>query len=309
MVGQKDIGIIACLANNIKLLGILMKRICIVLSVLLFALPIAAITDKILIITHAFNRPDFIEYQAKTFKKFLQDRYEFVVFNDANDPIMSEQIQNTCQQLKILCFNVPQFIQKDIEWASKRTANAIQYSLLALGFDYEGIVFIIDSDMFLIKPLSIQNFLGDYELYGARQSNGEIVYLWNGLVIMDMATLPNKETISFNCTPIRGKAVDTGGHLHYYLTNNPDIKLKTYGDIQINQLPRDSDHLKALGFDYTTCDFILNHDSSDTHGMQFHADNNFLHYRAGGNWMHKDTDYHTIKSAYLFKYLNTILQQ
>ena len=38
--------------------------------------------QKILIITHNYNRPDFIEIQSATFKKFLQDDYEYVVFND-----------------------------------------------------------------------------------------------------------------------------------------------------------------------------------------------------------------------------------
>jgi len=41
--------------------------------------------DKVLVLTCAFNRPDFIELQYKTFKAFLNDDYEFVVFNDANN--------------------------------------------------------------------------------------------------------------------------------------------------------------------------------------------------------------------------------
>lgn len=289
--------------------GVPMKRIHIILCTLSFiSLTIAAITDKILIITHAFNRPDFIEYQAKTFKKFLKDEYEFVVFNDAKDPAISEQIQDTCKRLKIPCINIPQSIQKNVEWASIRTANSIEYSLKKAGFDHDGIIFIIDSDMFLIKPLNIKNFLGDYELYGNRQCNGDIVYLWNGLLLMNMATLPNTRTMSFSPLPIKGKSLDTGGHLYYYLTNNPSIKLKTYGDIHINQLPKNYAELKALGFDDITCGFIINSDSNDTHCMQFHADNNFLHYRAGGNWMHKDSDYHATKSAYLFNYLDAIIQ-
>lgn len=283
-----------------------MKKILITLYVLSFGLNITAITDKILIITHAFNRPDFIKYQAKTFKAFLQDRYQFVVFNDAQDPAMSLQIQETCKKLKILCVDIPQQIHHNVNMYSKRVSNAIEYSLKKAGFDHDGIVFIIDSDMFLIKTLNIKNFLGDYEIYGNHQCRENIVYPWNGLLFMNMATLPNKRTMSFCCSPINGISLDTGGHLYYYLTNNPSIRVKFYGDTQINQMPKNYTELQQLGFDDITCNFIINSDPNDTHCMQFHADDHFLHYRAGGNWMHKDPDYHAKKSAYLFKYLDLI---
>lgn len=276
---------------------------------LILAIPMHCRSNKVLIITHSFNRPDFIEYQAKTFKAFLHDKYEFVVFNDAKDKEISNQIKKICMRFGLECIDIPQGIHGDSTWASIRTSNVIEYSLLRKGFDHHGIVFIIDSDMFLIKPLSIKQFLGDYQLYGEEQRNGEINYLWNGLLFMDMATLPNKTTMSFSPAPIKGKSLDTGGHLYYYLARNPEIRLKTYGDIHIDQLPKEYRALKSLGFDDITCGFIINSDPLDTHCMQFHADNHFLHYRAGGNWMHKDHDYHTRKSAYLFSYLDEILKQ
>lgn len=279
-----------------------------ILCLLLFGFNLTAFTDKILIITHAFNRPDFIEYQAKTFKKFLRDEYEFMVFNDAKDDAISYEIKKICDQLNIVCIDIPQSIQKNVQWASKRTSNSIEYSLHHTGFNHDGIVLIIDSDMFLIKPLNIKEFLEDHDLYGNRQCNGEIFYLWNGLLVMNMATLPNKRTMSFCPRPIQGKSLDTGGHLYYYLTKNPSIRLKIYGDTHINALPKDYAALKDLGFDDLTSNFIINSDHDDTHCMQFHADNHFLHYRAGGNWMHKDNEYHAKKSAYLFAYLDAIVQ-
>lgn len=52
---------------------------------LVFLLQAAISAEKVLIITTVYNRPDFIELQAKTFEKFLKDDYRFVVFNDARD--------------------------------------------------------------------------------------------------------------------------------------------------------------------------------------------------------------------------------
>ena len=38
---------------------------------------------KVLIFTYSYNKPEFIELQYKTFKKFLLDDHELIVFNDA----------------------------------------------------------------------------------------------------------------------------------------------------------------------------------------------------------------------------------
>lgn len=305
-----SIGLIFLIINHQLLLGkIVMKQLCIIFSLLFSTCFFTAHAEKILIITHAFNRPDFIAYQAKLFKKFLRDQYRFIVFNDAKDETLAQAIRNCCQANRIPCIGVPQEIQKNIEWASKRTANAIEYSLLTWGFSHNGIVFIIDSDMFLIKPVSLTQLLGDHDLYGEPQSNGEIRYLWNGLLLMNMPMLPNKDTISFCPRPINGTPLDTGGQLHHYLKDNPSIRLKTYGDVHIQTMPRDTCSLKTMGFDELTCSFISNYDPEDTHGMQFHAEYHFLHYRGGGNWMHKVQEYHKKKTAYLFDYLDALLAQ
>ena len=54
--------------------------------------------SKILIITSAYNRPEFVEVQARTFTKFLRDEYEFVVFNDANSSAVYSQIEQMCDK-------------------------------------------------------------------------------------------------------------------------------------------------------------------------------------------------------------------
>ena len=57
-----------------------MKKIGIILC--LFS-SMALAQKEVLIITTVFNQPSFIELQDKTFKIFMEDRYQFVVFNDA----------------------------------------------------------------------------------------------------------------------------------------------------------------------------------------------------------------------------------
>ena len=77
---------------------------------LLLAIFQLSFSEKILIITHAYNRPEFIEIQHKTFQKFLADEYEFVVFNDARTDAMANQISEACQTNGVRCIRIPQEI-------------------------------------------------------------------------------------------------------------------------------------------------------------------------------------------------------
>ena len=264
-------------------------------------------SEKILIITHAFCRPDFIEIQAKTFKKFMLDEYEFVVFNDANNPRIKQKVIDACNKHSVRCVNIPPEVHGSRQQPSERTSDSIQYSLDILGFDHDGIVCILDSDMFLIKPFSFKNFLKDFDLMGVPQTRGHVNYLWNGLVIFKMNVLPNKRSIDFNCGWIEAQPTDTGGQTYYYLKNNPSLKIKYCPETSSYWLPSTNEELKSLGFDNVTIDFIHLLKIDPASGMSFDGDNHFLHYYAGGNWNRKSEDYHRNKTKMLNDYINKIL--
>ena len=104
------------------------------------------IFSKVLIFTYAYNRPEFIKYQYLTFKKFMLDEYEFVVFNDARDNEMRKKIEHECKNFGLECVRIPQEIHskpylkrwpgETYDNACVRCANVIQYSLNELGFDH-----------------------------------------------------------------------------------------------------------------------------------------------------------------------------
>ena len=71
---------------------------------------LCSVEAKVLIFTYAYNRPEFIETQYKTFKKFLLDEYEYVVFNDAIEPVLKKKIELMCEKLQIRCILIPQEI-------------------------------------------------------------------------------------------------------------------------------------------------------------------------------------------------------
>lgn len=278
------------------------------LFVALILVHTAQATDKILIITHSYNRPDFIAIQDKTFKTFLEDDYEFVVFNDGRTDEMSKAIANQCSQLNLRCIRIPQVIHRGRDNACERCADVVQFSLKVLGFDYPGIVFIIDSDMFLIKPLNITNYLKDYDLFGTLQhrrdnKNPDVTYVWNGLVFMDNRTLPDRRSMNWDCGRVNNQPVDVGGQMHHYLKKHPELRVKHYVGTQLDALPRSTAELQALGYD----DLMIWLIQQGLYVMELHAGDLFLHYHAGGNWNCQPPAYHLAKTKILHQFLNTLL--
>lgn len=271
-----------------KLIGIL----------ILGSVSLLGYSSQVLIFTHAYNRPDFIEIQYKSFKKFLKDDYTFVVFNDATNPAIEQQIYKTCEQCGIECIRIPQDIHnraylyrrpgEPMQNANIRCANVVQYSLNTLGFDHNGIVAIFDSDLFLIREFSIVKFMESYDIAGVAQDrDNNVRYFWNGLVFMDMQRLPNKRTIDFNCGIVNGSPCDVGGYTHHYLSNNPTVRVHFFN-----------------------VDFIHNFNfvsAQQTKEVPIQEGNIFFHYYAGTNWVGYNPHYLAEKTALFNAFFDRLL--
>lgn len=281
---------------------------------------------EVLVFTYAFNRPDFIKIQHDTLKEFLLDDYRFIVFNDARDPNLEKQITKMCAQLNIQCIRIPQEIhnqpylprlpREDWQCPTVRNVNVVQYSLDTLGFDHDDIVMLLDSDLFLVKPFSVREFMHGYGLGGAKTGNGYVEFLWHALAILDMKNMPNKRTLTFNCGEVDGHPIDGGGHSYYYIKNNPQVNVRFMSHIYAENLqchpcrsanqslcPHNIDTLKAAGFDAPQIEFIQR-----ANQVEFFHNNSFLHYRNGSNWDNKSAHFHQMKTEALNEYLNTILK-
>lgn len=284
-----------------------------------FLLQPSILFSKILIITHSYNRPDFIEIQHRTFKKFLQDDYEFVVFNDARntDPKTRDAIKNTCKNLELRCIRIPQDLHTDpylerwpgepLDCVNVRCANVVQFSLDILGFKHNDIVMIIDSDAFLIKPFHIRNYMKQYDFASIPQCKDGYRYFWNALVIMNMKTLPHKETLNFNCGQIDGVSIDVGAHLYYYFKNNKNVRIGTINGPNssgINGL-QDRSKEELLQKGYTEESISLMHDDK-INNVNFFLNGTFLHYRAASNWNHQSNTYIDHKTKLLNKFIDKI---
>ncbi len=296
---------------------------------LILLLPLST-AAQVLIITHNYNRPDFIELQDKAFKKFLKDDYRFVVFNDATNKDMRKQINDTCKKLNLECIRIPQEIHSrpylprephESINTSMRHAHAVQYSLDVLGFDHNGIVFIIDADIVLIRPFSIEKYMKDKDIASRIfRPHNKAYYCSPVLCILNMNNLPNKKTLNFNCGPINGTSGDTGAWSYYYLKNHPELNVVPVSVLYSHQLFLADRHINKAadlaisedvkssfyahaGFNNTEIKFLLN--QPDT--FEFYLDNNFLHYRGGSNHTKDSQQYHDRKFEIFSEFFNDIL--
>lgn len=268
---------------------------------------------KVLIITHAYNRPDFIPLQDITFKMLLKDEYEFVVFNDARNPQFRQQIYDVCKELGLRCIGIPQEIhdrpylkrlpREDFNHSCCRCANVVQYSLNELGFFHDDIVAIVDSDLFLIKPFSIREYMKGYALAGLDQERKHVHYIWNGLVFFDMPNLPDKNKLDFNCGEVDGIPVDVGGQTYHYLKKHREVRVRYVNEFYPHELKKKSvESLPEFGITQKTMSFI-------TAGFDRSAlllDSTFFHYQSA-TWDNKGENYHQKKTAMLVECIKQAL--
>lgn len=149
------------------------------------------------ILTFHYNQPNFVELQYKTFKKFLSDDFEMIVFNDAPIREDAQEIEEVCNEYGIQCVHFEQkwhftdplndYLQNCLQkrsipglwgWTSEtsvetfaqhpsvRHCHVIQYALDHFGYDHDDLVVISDGDNFLVQPMSFRELLGANDLVG-----------------------------------------------------------------------------------------------------------------------------------------------
>jgi len=307
-----------------------MKRF---LLLLLLIMPLTT-AAKVLIITYSCNQPVFIETQYKTFKKFLHDDYEFVIFNDARSAAMESRINAMCASCGLRVFRVPQEIharpylyrlpEDDFNAANVRHVNCIQYSLNVLGFEHDDVLLLIDSDMFLMRPFSITEYMQDKDIAAfMKRTAGWAVYLWPGLCFLNMGKLPDKKSLNFNCGRINNILADSGGWTHFYLMNHQNLRVSRISSLFSHQLFLGDTHFNRkadsftsvpeavrttfyldLGFTDNEIRFLLQ--QPDT--FEFYLDLHFLHYRGGSTDVTQTEGYHAHKWRIFTEFINEAMQ-
>ncbi len=310
-------------------------------NICFFFLPLCLFADSV-VFTTAFNRPDFIELQYRLFEKFLEDDYQFWVICDGNTPEKCSSIQSVCDRLHIPCRHVPQEIH-DRPYLTRspgdnynnpnvRHCNATQWAWDNFFSSHDGPVMLIDSDMFLIRPFSIEKTLENTHLAGIYWGTEDMIthepksYLWLGLILFNNRILPEKHTICFNCGWLPGTHAicDSGGWTHFYLAKHKNtLQVTSLSFVQgheffcpyryTSESLQNFDHLSKEEIEknlsdrgFTRAEIKLAQEKPYT--IELIGDNHFLHYRAGSNYENYSEEFLSHKDKILMKFFNEILE-
>ena len=284
------------------------------------------------IITITTGDTSFLDIQMKSFKKFLNCPYEFIVFNgcssisefsnDFNENAL-KNVESFCQinNIKFInCFNlVKQYIYDKQPNGSGRHA-----CILHVVFDYikknPDQYFMIDSDMF---------FIDNYDLEGLKQFKSAIVlherpdlkYLWPNLWYIDSSQFDDLEEIK-HFAPVNGG--DCGAQTEFWLEKQ-NMFLPTKEEIE----KHDYDYFNNKGFkiikyiesetwsketfpEYLPKELLqfCKEDFRNKNYCYFFSelyDKKIFHLRAGSNWIEKDKSMHVELKHRLINVMNIIM--
>lgn len=262
----------------------------------------------VLFFTCVYNNPKFIELQHKTFKAFMQVPYRYVVFDDGKDGHMSQTNAATCSKHGIEYVRMPQRLHQSY-LPNIRHTDTIHYALSTLCSNYDGLVVLLDADMFLINPFNPYDYMGNYAFIGGEQTRGEgekkVVYIAPTLVFFDMTKLPNKETLNFSPGEILGNHCDVGGYMYYYLKNNPSLNYRLFVAKSTHWFPQNVAAIRQLGINSYLASFII----GEKYGFELHGDHNFMHYYAGGsNWPQYSAEYLQQKDRIFYGFMQGLFE-
>lgn len=267
---------------------------------------------KVRLLTFHFNKPELIALQHRAFKKFMQDDYELIVFNDAKTSELEASIKAECERCGIKCVRYQQewhslnpLTDQVLKWreynaelphqlmgsreeiahqASARHCHVIQYALEKFGYDHDDIVAIVDGDLFPIRPISIRKLMQDTPIVASMKPEVDISYFWVTFIAMDMPKVPDKRELSLSLDCINGVVHDSGAHSYFYIKSHPEVPYKGFSVINSGQVSSlDQATLKSqYGFSAEECELmrVVTQNGED---IDFQIGGQFLHMRGSHN--------------------------
>lgn len=221
------------------------------------------------------NNSLYIEKQSKLLNHFVRDEYEFTVINSADSYDMRDQITEECARLGVKQIVIPYLNTHSA--ASTKNSVPLQYLWEHYLLYEKRVTVIMDSDMFLLRPYSFIEILGDNDIAAIINKRKHIWYPWNGLSIFS-GELPDKNTMNFREGCIDGVKVDVSGNIHHYLKQHKELNVKElYDGGFICSRNKNRNLLPPEILDLY----------SDSYLSQF-FEQAFFHFRGGSNWNNQD---------------------
>lgn len=250
---------------------------------------------KVNVYAHYFGQPEFVKYQHLFLQKNMRDDYELTVFDDSSDPLISQEIQNECEKYGVAYVQIPrsEFENPRLPITSYyvgptcpsfQCAIATQYIYDHYVIPSQDLCMILDNDIFLLSPCSIEEYLGSAAFAYREEIRGEVDYMLPNFIIFNPSRMPEKERLNFNLGFILGNVTDSGGYSYFYLQDYAPLGKKIDKFFLFNT---ESEQKKKFG---SLCPLLFNSENWGSH--YFMEPDQFLHIRMGSNWSnHPDYDH------------------
>lgn len=275
-----------------------------------------------LFIATYFNNPHFIDLQVKSFKKFVQDEYDFAVIDDSDANTVSllsgqrasDEIRNECSKYGVRHIAVPQSVHAPIsqgglvpldnEFAGIHHPTVRHQAVLrwifdnhrSLGFDQYQTLVLLDADMFFKQPVNMKQYMEDYDMMGS----------WRDLLITQEHLALNSSDEVRNMLGTKFKHFT----LCLLLINMQTVKnLETFNNASFARVTDtggktkyfiEGNHQYKFNFmkDFNSQEYRLDFFSKTT-TIQDEAE--IIHYRGGSNWDYQTKDYYYEKLYRMLK--------
>lgn len=253
-----------------------------------------------------FNQPKFLEYQYELSKKFIQDDFEFFVYDNSTDSNLTNQFSDICKNNHIKYFKVP----SNGGNPSQRAGFSLNYAIEHNYNNYNQNIAVLDSDLFPVSKINFSKYLHEVDIYGRGQIrpilsqagsdyeihkslfnevkknyNGlckgvkeidykHIYYFTNQYVVLNMQNLKGfNSNDRFLPGSVNGIVGDCGVYLHDYIVKNST----THQSINIEYMP-------DVKKDSNIYHYAKNELAILENGYSELFDKSLLHFRSGSNW-------------------------
>ncbi len=220
------------------------------------------------IYTFQFNNCHFLEWQYKTFKKFLKEEHELICINNSFDkPDEKLAIEQKANELGIPHY-YPQGVSHDAG-AGRSHQLALNWMVKNL-MQHDDTTIIVDHDMFPIREFQLYPH---YDIVSVMQGRGQHIKYFHPAIMIIHPSVKDRDKFDFIGTNIDGLDCDSGGNMHHYIISHPELKIK--GLLMAN-ICNEHENLDVLPEEARV-------DYYDQDPMQI-CEDFLLHSRGGSNW-------------------------
>ncbi len=243
------------------------------------------------IFTFVFNRPDLLQYQINSLKKFIESDYDINIVYDTRDNEYYNEFKKISEDNLVNFYSYKSEPGQTSSFYHSKVIKSI-YDDVVAKYDHDCIIMFLDHDMFLIDDLNVNEEMSIYDILGCLQTRKHVRYIWPGMMIFKKSSIENKQ-FDFYPQTVDGQALDTGGGT-YKLLLDKNIK---YLDTEVEY----PDDYKGINLK----------DENVTNGFNYelHFNGKFLHYRNACSWHNSYFISDNEKTNLLKKILSDILDK